>query len=378
MQCVICSSDSFHIYENFPKLKRVTSDAKPWVTGGKLVICEDCKVVQKVVDEKWLEEISEIYKNYDVYYQSNGQEQAVFSPSGIAQKRSQPLTKFIQNPQFNLDKTGKVLDFGCGNGEFLTEFSKQFPEFELFGADLSDKYLPQLNSIPNFKELFSSENCPEETFDLITLIHTLEHLVTPIETLLLIKKYLKKEGMLFIQVPNVLESPFDILIADHLTHLAPENFVNILSRAGFELIGLETNIVSKEITLMAKPSISSLRNINIDISNMNSVVNSHIKLIDRILTHTEQIKKKGDFGIFGTSISATWLYNNFPEASFFIDEDPNRIGKTLFDKPIYAPHEVYGEKVPIVIPLAESIANPIIDRHFIHINGSYFPKELHS
>lgn len=378
MRCVICSSASFHTYENFSKLNRVTSDAKPWIAGGELVICEDCKVVQKVVDEKWLEEISEIYKNYDVYYQSNGQEQAVFSSNGIAQKRSQPLTKFIQQPRFNLGKSGKVLDFGCANGEFLTEFAKQFPEFELFGADLSDKYLPQLNSIPNFKKLFSSENCPEQTFDLITLIHTLEHLVTPIETLVLIKKYLKNEGMLFIQVPNLLESPFDILIADHLTHLVPENFVNILARAGFELISLETNVVSKEITLMAKVSNSPVRNINIDISNMNLVVNNHIKLIDRILRDTAQIKKKGDFGIFGTSIAATWLYSNFPEASFFIDEDPNRIGKTFFDKPIYAPHEVYGEKVPVVIPLAESIAKPIIERHFIDINGSCFPKELHS
>src|SRR5690606_12986585 len=115
----------------------------------------------------------------------------------------------------------KILDYGCGNGEFLSAFSAVFRQSELFGADLSQKYITRLQAIPNFKHLYHIDDACQERFDFISIIHALEHVVIPVKTLVRIRRQLKKNGVLFIQVPNLLENPFDILIADHLSHFSP-------------------------------------------------------------------------------------------------------------------------------------------------------------
>ncbi len=379
MNCIFCSSSNVNAFTEFPNIKRVTSDAKPWAKGGKLVVCNDCKLIQKVVDNILLEEIESIYKNYEVYHQSEGEEQAVFNKEGVAQKRSQAIIDFILKSKAIEKKydQGSVLDFGCGNGEFLKTISSYLPKCELFGSDLSDKYKSELESIPNFKELYSSQNKPERKFDLITLIHTLEHLINPFETLSFIRKSLKENGVLFIQVPNVIENPFDILIADHITHLMPDNLLYILSKAGFDMIDIKTDIVSKEISVIATPGTGNvtIKNAKTDLNFVTKLLNEHFQFINQIIKNAKKLKSNGEFGIFGTSISATWLYNYCPEVKFFLDEDPNRVGKTLFDKPIYSPTEMYDSDIPIIFPMSQKIAKSIIDRHFIYKNEFIIPKK---
>ena len=71
MRCVVCFSTDLHVFEKYSSLRRVTSDAKPWPEGGELVLCKQCALVQKVVDDYWLKEIDNIYKNYDKIVISN-------------------------------------------------------------------------------------------------------------------------------------------------------------------------------------------------------------------------------------------------------------------------------------------------------------------
>lgn len=380
MQCVVCLSESVELFENFSKLKRVTSDAKVWPAGGKLAVCCECGVIQKIVDKAWLEEIEIIYQDYEVYHQSNGEEQAVFNAQGQPEKRSNVLVQYIYSKGLLSNNHGKILDYGCGNGEFIGSLSKVHPECHLFGLDLSTKYKKRLDAIPGFKELYQPSNFGVEKFDLITLIHTLEHLINPIDVLSSIRGCLREGGGLFIQVPNVEKNPFDILIADHLLHLTPLTLTSILIRAGFTIVYLETDVVSKEISLFAVPNMDVENNQlplgNIDLENIKATVNNNLNFIQQLLCETEILKSKGDFAIFGTSIASTWLYNYFPEVAFFIDEDPNRIGRLLYGKQVWAPADVYGKNVPISIPLSPAIADVVIARHFRRENQYIFPQNL--
>ena len=58
------------------------------------------------------------------------------------------------------------------------------------------------------------------------------------------------------------------------------------------------------------------------------------------------------FGIFGTSIAATWLFSELEcKAGFFVDEDPDRVGGKHLNLPIYRASEVpAGSDVYVVCP----------------------------
>ncbi|MCH9770315.1 MAG: class I SAM-dependent methyltransferase [Gammaproteobacteria bacterium] len=363
MNCLVCSSENTQSFENYSSFNRVTSDCKPFAADGKLNICQTCGLVQKTVDDKWLAEITSIYKNYEVYSQSDGEEQAIFNQTtGNSCKRSDALTQFINNTNL-LIANGKVLDYGCANGEFLAAFSSTQPNWKLYGADLDEKYLERLKKINNFVGLYNETNIPAEQFNLISLIHTLEHLVTPLKTLKQLKKLLPQDGALFIQVPNVLANPFDILIADHLSHFSPATLTFLLQQAGFKVQVITTDRVPREISVLATPA--PKKDITIEHTTVESqatIINNHLEFLQQILNNAEKLETQGEFAIFGSSISATWLASHFENVICFIDEDPNRIGKTHQGKPIYSINEI-PQAMPIYIPLPLNIATSISHRH---------------
>jgi hypothetical protein len=84
---------------------------------------------------------------------------------------------------------------------------------------------------------------------------------------------------------------------------------------------------------------------------------------------TEQVRaakalgaRNSRFGIFGTSISATWLYGAMPgHVTFFVDEDPARINGTHMGLPILAPRDV-PEGADVFIPLIPQAATSVARR----------------
>lgn len=115
---------------------------------------------------------------------------------------------------------GAVLDFGCGAGTLLWSFAKLSTDFNLFGFDLDDRELKKLSAIPNFKKLLVGELDRNLKFDLISMSHSLEHLVSPIETMKLLGGLLNENGHLVIAVPDCSKDPFKLLIADHCSHFS--------------------------------------------------------------------------------------------------------------------------------------------------------------
>lgn len=361
--CIICSSPRLSIFAEYTALKRVTSDCKPWHAGGTLCVCKDCDSVQKVINDAWLSDINRIYADYEVYHQAAGEEQAVFDDrTGAPTKRSQQIIKFITDSGYFKQVDGHVLDYGCANGEFLSAFSQIYKNAELFGFDLSKKYQSTLESINNFKQLFVERIDSTKEFSLVSLIHTLEHLLDPIEDLKKLKKYLCKEGLLFIQVPNLLENPFDLLLADHLLHFTPGTLIDTLARAGFEVKALSTDAVSKELSVIAVPNDAAYALVAGHASSDNKlIIDAHLKLINKILAEVDILSKQGEFAIFGTAVSGTWLYSYHEDIACFIDEDPHRIGRHYFGKKICSISQV-SANMPIYIPLSGKIVTRIKKR----------------
>jgi 2-polyprenyl-3-methyl-5-hydroxy-6-metoxy-1,4-benzoquinol methylase len=364
--CKVCGDDALEEFEGFGELCRVTSDCKPFAAGGRLAICCSCGVVQKPSDEKWLAEIDEIYSEYAAYYQSDGVEQAVFDPvNGEANTRSAAILEKLAEV-YAPPKSGDILDVGCGNGVLLTAFSNIFPDWRLNGHDLSDIALDKLSAIPGFKKLFNEPLSEiETTFDMVSMIHSLEHFPDPVQGLVDIKPLIVEGGCLLVQVPNAEISPFDFLVADHASHFSPSDFPQMLAKAGFASTIISDQWVTKEISVVAKPgTVEKVPNKSAEeIETTKQYVRKQIDWLLAVVKESKAAAAEGRaFGVFGTSIAAMWMYGQLGDSvSFFVDEDKSRQGTMLHGKPVYHPQDVAADTI-VYTGLIPHVARAVASR----------------
>jgi len=102
----------------------------------------------------------------------------------------------------NLPK-GKVLDLGCGDGEF----SKRLKNlgFDVVASDMDYNRFKYHKVIPFYESNLEKElPFEEETFDYVLFLETIEHIYNPDFVIGEIKRVLKSGGTLILSTPNIL------------------------------------------------------------------------------------------------------------------------------------------------------------------------------
>lgn len=128
----------------------------------------------------------------------------------------------------DLDGDSLILDFGCGNGEFVDCYGDN-----CYGVELSNK-----NKNNRIKSSISDLNI--EKFQCITLFGVLEHLNKLKETMLDINKYLDKEAYLVITTVDAEGLiPFFYKPPEHLTYWTRSSFEALATLLGLEIIYYE-------------------------------------------------------------------------------------------------------------------------------------------
>jgi len=118
-----------------------------------------------------------------------------------------PKIKIIKK----LKKKGKFLDIGCGLGLGVELALKE--GFDVWATDISSyavEFIKQKFNIPCYKGEIENISLPENFFDVIYIHHVLEHIIDPVKFLKKTKKFLKKDGIILIAVPNVKSIYFKI------------------------------------------------------------------------------------------------------------------------------------------------------------------------
>jgi 2-polyprenyl-3-methyl-5-hydroxy-6-metoxy-1,4-benzoquinol methylase len=364
--CLVCDTSNLIEFPEFNAFLRITSDEQPFRCGGRLFVCDDCGTVQKQIDEQLLGEIGEIYANYATFKKSDGDEQIAFDQrSGRLRRRSSILTERIHE-EANLADSGRFLDIGCGNGVTLKAFNEQLPLWNLFGQEIDSRSEEVLKRLPEFKQLFT---CPPETvpdrYELISLIHTLEHFVKPSCLLQGLLSKLEQNGLLFVQVCNLEENPFDLLIADHLLHFTPSSLSQLAQKAGYRAVLTSTDWIPKELS-----ALFSLESDDNDYKTPKELPNlakrrvtKHLEWLSQLETSARtELSAFTHRGLFGSTIAATWLGGALGDAiDFFVEEDTSRCGKQLLQKPIIHPRDV-PENAGVYLGLAPVTAKKIYSR----------------
>jgi hypothetical protein len=256
-----------------------------------------------------------------------------------------------------------VVDIGCGNGAMLSALSALGPGWRLYGFDLDDRHLRDLQAIPGFAGLHTGvvEDLPKP-LDMVTMVHSLEHMPAPRAMLSTVRRTLEPGGCLFIQVPDIAQNPFDLVVADHLCHFSEATLARLAGEAGFSVDVLSTKWVTKELSLVARPADGAPRP-GPPAGGAMASVRERIAWLQALVDEARGIAKSGArFGIFGTSISATWLFQHLPETvEFFVDEDPARRQGTHLGRPIWPPASVPAGAV-VYLALVPAIAQAVRDR----------------
>lgn len=361
-QCAVCGAASLEPVAHFSRLRRVTSDCRPFDSGGELRQCGRCRAVQKPDTPQWRAECARIYAAYDSYGVSDGNEQAVRSGDGREFAPRSEIVLRRYRASVAAPAHGRILDFGCGKGPTSQAASRVLPGWAIDGFDQDDRALPVLSAIAGFDRLYTGDpdTLPSSHYDLIVLMHALEHVPSPIDMLARLAGKLAPGGHILVEVPDREANPYDLLVADHLLHFDRESLRSVGAKSGLVPVSVSQGWVAKELSLLLArsgdpPGCASTAG-TLDAQ----------RQVDWLLKVSDISKaaaaRDRPLCVFGSSIVGTWIAGELPSPpDFYIDEDPGKIGRILDGVPIVAPADVPAGAT-VILAVAPAIAAAIASR----------------
>ena len=230
--CPICSSESFECYIK-------SKDFSVSKEDFSIVKCSECNLhfTNPRPSDK---ELGKYYIS-DHYISHNNSRNNLFEKAyQLVRKISIRMKYSLVSKFFN---SGRVLDIGCGTGDFLQKCSEK--KWITKGIEPSE--IARIQAIKNYNLDVDRDTDLKKLkgeFDIITMWHVLEHVTELNSTISELKRLLSKEGKTVIAVPN-LESfdssyykkywaAYDLPI--HLYHFSKDSIIKLFENHGFSLI----------------------------------------------------------------------------------------------------------------------------------------------
>ena len=143
-----------------------------------------------------------------------------------------------------LPPQSRVLEIGCGHGLTLQKLKQA--GHHVSGTEFSShaaSYAKDRLKIPMHVGSVDQLPVTDETFDLITLYHVLEHLEHPQTVLTRLHSMLKPTGHLLLEVPNYRSAFsrwfkscwFHLDVPRHVFHYGKRSLIQILARSGYSI-----------------------------------------------------------------------------------------------------------------------------------------------
>lgn len=187
-RCTLCKHNKFLL------ISKTVRDSK----NHSVIKCKNCKHLQ-------LFPIPSL-KDEEIFYDNNLQDKNINFFGGIKENRIKSLNDTLRRVQFIqkiASKDDKILEIGSGHGFFIESLEKL--NYKITGIEISKEkrnLSKRIVKSPILNINLITENLNLENFDLIVLFHVLEHISDPTDFLMKIKKMLRKNGKIIIEVPN--------------------------------------------------------------------------------------------------------------------------------------------------------------------------------
>lgn len=245
MKCLLCHSENRH------RFAEVESFGYPLI----YYICENCglvyqsiKTIRTTNPDFYAETYRKIYQDHpdptekDLWVQGH---------------RADHLVDFVRSQCKDLPTN--FLDIGASTGTLMFKFQQAFG-CEVTGVEPGAAYraFAEEKGLVVYDSIDALIAAQPEKFDLISLVHVLEHLPDPVEALSRIKKdLLSEKGRLLLEVPNLYAH--DSFELAHLTCFSRHTLIETIQQAGFKEQAIlchgkpRSEILKLYITLLARP-----------------------------------------------------------------------------------------------------------------------------
>ena len=307
-----------------------------------LCVCEDCGLVQ--------------LKNDAVYYYRDVIRAGGYSTTMEALRKSQ-YKHFIE---FASLEGKKIIEVGCGRGEFLGMLS-DFP-VEGYGTE----HKKDLVEIAKKAGLRVDEDFPESEdhifkngpFDAFMSFNFLEHQPHPRTYLKAIYNNLGDEGYGLITVPSfeyiMEQNSFYEIIPDHIAYYSFESLTHLLNICGFEVLEKET-VNRDTISMIVKKR---------KLPDICGIISKKTDIATEVVETVKKYAKAGKIAIWGASHQGFTLCATTGIADYvdcIIDSAPFKQGKyaPASHIPIISPDEARKRKLEAIIIVAPGYTNEI-------------------
>ncbi len=153
----------------------------------------------------------------------------------------------------------RILDVGCGDGSFSHHVKNKFNE--IYGAEIAKEaaFIAQKRNVSaSVMDLNSSLSYKDNTFDAVTCLDVVEHLLDPDSLIDEIYRVLRPDGQLVLTTPNIrnFRNLYTLIFRGIFPQTSPDTFVwggghlhfftredikNIFEKAGFKKIEFYVN-----------------------------------------------------------------------------------------------------------------------------------------
>ncbi len=335
--CKVCKSktNKFDIFlPAFRHLDFKTIDKKL-----SLQKCTKCQLIFRTGLK--IKNISKLYKTNE--YAASKQTNQKIIRNGIRNHKSRAYyqSKIIRE-SFGKTNNIKILDIGCFDGKLLVELSKNFKKSIFYGYDINKKLKKVFPKNKKFN-FYNNLNEINIKLDLIILSHSIMYVDNLKNIFRKIKSLLKKDGKIYIQLPNIIKNPFYILMGDQFQFFTEISIKNMLSFFGFKSKIVKSHFSRESIILAQKSNQPNKIKYKIDKSFEKSV--NKLKDIKKELN--KFTKKK--IIVLGSTINAAFVHEILKKnVIFFVDEQLKN--KNLFrNKLIIHPNRLKNED-EIILP----------------------------
>lgn len=233
MNCPICGNEAVALFDRQQQLGSVHLDSektRPLFMEG----CEACYFV-------W---------NADAFAQPEAFETWMAPAYGDYQLLSADLHEFpLIDPRAEMSKAfldlhcdwsqiHHVVEVGSNRGDFLAGLRSFYPELQLLGVESSP--LPFVGIPTIFGDVRQIQL--SSSFDLVVTRQVLEHMLYPQAFLQHIATFLREDGLLMVEVPdleNDLDEGIDPWVMEHVGHYSGRSLALLGEQAGLQLVAID-------------------------------------------------------------------------------------------------------------------------------------------